>query len=147
MGLTKNHIFSTLFFLWVLFSFFSVGYNLIKVTPEVREWFFLTDNEKRSKLFGDTYALLEIIRSKTEENTEIAIFSPDIKTHYLSIYYLYPRKTIVFNNEKEFISSISHKKYNYVVSSNLPIDLKNYERIATSSSLFSQSTAYFYKKL
>src|SRR5882724_2591756 len=109
-------ILSLLIFLWIIFAFFNVLYNTQKSFSEIKEWGFLSDSEKRHKIFGDIYNFIIFIDTNTKNNAQVLIFSDNDMMYLLSRYYLYPRLVNITNNKKELNILISSGKYLYVAS-------------------------------
>ena len=138
-------IFIFLIFLWILLSFFNIFYNLKKTVSEIHEWGSLSDNQKRNKIFGYSHDFFTIIKDHTEKDTKILIFSKDTKTHFLSIYYLYPRRITSTDNEKDFLKLVRTKKYQYIAAYDIPILARDYNQIASFSSMTSTDYGSVYK--
>jgi len=104
---------------WFFVSFFRTFYNFSKVYTEERQWMFLSDDEKRSKTFGDIYNFLEFIGENTKTHDSILFFFSNKKyfagTGYLSTYFLYPRQIYFSQFKKDTISIINSKKFDYIV--------------------------------
>jgi hypothetical protein len=95
-------------------SVFNVFYNLFKSVSEIKIWFPLSDYEKRQMIFGDLYSFLVSIASVSAKNSDILIYSKDVKTFYLGIYYLYPRKITIVDNKSDFDIYLNTKKFKYI---------------------------------
>ena len=122
-------IFITLLSLWILLSIFNVLYNTKKAISEYHEWAHLTDSEKRHKIFGDFYDFLILIQSHTKPTDHhILIYSDDVKTHFLGIYYLYPRDFVDTNNKESFLKFANTKKFNYIAEYDHDIPLNDYKK-------------------
>lgn len=98
--------------IFILLAGFRTVYNLFKVFTEEVSWIQLSDYEKRKKLFGDIYDFFTVINSKTEKDAEILFLTTDIRMHYLSKYYLYPRRITVVRIDKE--QQFDANKYEYI---------------------------------
>lgn len=83
-----------LILLWIVIGFARTVYNISKLATEERKWYFLTDDQKRAKEFGDRYYFLRFVQSHTTTGSTILFFTDDIETHYLGRYYLYPTQVI-----------------------------------------------------
>ena len=138
-------MFQLLIFIWVIISFFNIFYNGVKSFSEMQEWGTLTDSEKRHKLFGSVYDFIMLIQNHTSKNDRILIYSKDIKTHYLSIYYLYPRVVTTTNDKQMFLQLIKTKKFVHIASYGSPITADNYEKVASLSAKVSDKYGFLYK--
>lgn len=115
-----------LFFAWVVFALISIGYNTIKIGTEYRQWGNLTDTEKRQKIFGSIYTFLFFIHANTEKSSKILVYSQDIKTYYLSKYYLYPRIVTTTADKNKITSLIKSGKFSYLALYNTTHEQNNY---------------------
>ncbi len=138
-------VFKLLIFLWIILAFFNVFYNSWKTISEVREWAPLSDSQKRHKLFGDLYDFFVLIKNHTGTKDHVLIFSNDGRTHFLSIYYLYPRIIESTNDDKRFIELFRSKKFTYIASFDNPALSKDYIQIASYSSKTSANYGSIYK--
>jgi hypothetical protein len=111
---SKTKTFFCILLAWLLISIFNVFYNLFKSISEIKTWFPLSDYQKRQMIFGDLYPFLFFVGANSSKNSNILIYSNDVKTFYLSIYYLYPRTVTVVDNEKDFKEELNSKKFKYV---------------------------------
>lgn len=130
---TKNNILTVLFFLWVIIAIFNVCYNTVKAVSEVKQWAFLTDQEKRYEIFGDPYNFCLFINKNTPKNAHVLFFSGDLMQYYLARYYVYPRIIINTNSKSGLKNLAKTGKFTYIVFYNSPVALKNYKKIATFS--------------
>lgn len=80
--------------IFIVLSLLRTGNNIAKLYTEERTWFFLTDYEKRVKLFGNLYVLINKLERTIPKNETVLLISDDKRAHYLSRYYLYPRKIV-----------------------------------------------------
>lgn len=116
--------------LWILIATLNVFYNAGKTVFEVKEWAFLSETEKRYKLFGDLHNFFIFIGNNTEIHDQILIYSKDIKTFYLSKYYLYPRVIYSTDNVKEFMKLANNNDYKYIAVFENDFRSSNYEMVA-----------------
>src|SRR6266550_146057 len=100
--LTKIKILLFLVILWVIIAFFNVTYNTIKSVSEAKQWMFLTNQQKQTKIFGDITNVFITINNDTNKNARVLLFTKDNMLFYLSRYYLYPKKVIWISEEKDF---------------------------------------------
>ncbi len=142
----KKVIFYILFAIWIFLAIFSLFYNAGKTISEMNEWAYLSDSEKRLKIFGDLHNFFILIKDNTEEKSNIFILSKDIKTPYLSIYYLYPRTITTTDDKSKFIKTALAQKHLYLAVYKQVIKLENYERVASFSSKTSSDFGYLYKR-
>jgi len=88
-------LFILLIIVWFVISIIRVANNVLRIYTQERQWIFLTDDQKREKLFGEPFDFLTLIANKTPSTAKIATFlpKPDIEpgSFYLSQYFLYPR--------------------------------------------------------
>ncbi len=135
-------------FLFVLLSFYCfiavgiVGYNIVTTVSEIKDWYFLTDIQKRHKIFGNLYDFFTFIDKNTPENAKILIVSSDVRTFFLSRYYLYPKKIIVLSSPKD-ISDLKIA-YEYIASYGMPLSLNEYSLILTCGA--KDGKGFLYKK-
>lgn len=141
----NGYVVSVLLSLWIVFSLVSVVYNTLKIFPETKQWFFLSDLQKRQQIFGDIYDFLVFIEKNTSYNSDVAILSADVKTHYLSLYYLYPRKIVDTSTQSRLSTLATSKKITYIATYNNSIDYPQYEKIASFSSTNNNSFGHLYK--
>ena len=127
----KKFFLSLLIFIWIISGFFNVFFNSFKSISEIREWVPLSDYEKREKIFGELYPFLNFVEKNTLPESNILIFSSDIKTHYLAIYYLYPRITYDTYSEKELNDLTKKRKYTYIALFKEEKHISGYEKITT----------------
>lgn len=113
----KSLYYLCIFFIsiWILISILRTIYNVSKIYVEEKNWIILTDEEKRSKFFGNVYNFIKFIELNTDKNTNIVFLSPGGKTYYLSRYYLYPRKITYVKNPKEAYAILKKDKFDYFV--------------------------------
>ncbi len=90
-----NKILLFLLTFWILIAVSRTFYNLSKLYTEEKNWYKLTNEQKRGKFFGETHYFLRFLDSNTSNNSKILLFTNDLKTHYLGRYYLYPAKKII----------------------------------------------------
>lgn len=118
---------------WFLISTTRTFYNLSKLYTEERNWYGLTNEQKRGKFFGDTHYFLRFLDSHTINKSRILLFTNDLRTHYLGRYYLYPAKEIIGEHDK-FLWYPEKDIYEYIaiypVNSALITQAKNSSNIA-----------------
>lgn len=129
-----------LIIIWVSLSIFYVLYNSVKAFSEIKNWIFLTDFEKKQEIFGDIYLFLVFVGNNTENNSNILIYSQDVKTFYLGAYYLYPRLIAVVDNKKDFNLRVNSGNFKYAAVFNSGIKPEKYK------SVISDSLGSIYKK-
>ncbi len=117
-------IFIILIALWTLTSIAAIFLNAFKLRSEVKEWVFISDQEKRYKIFGDLYHFFIFINENTD-NEKILIVSNDVRTFYLGAYYLYPKKVEVIS-EKEIDKFMHFENYKYVALFNIERKIKGF---------------------
>jgi hypothetical protein len=117
---------------WALLAIGSVGYNAVNTVSEVKNWYFLTDTQKREKLFGDLYTFFTFIDKNTPADASILIKSFDVRTFFLGRYYLYPKKITVGEGAP------------YIASFGSPLKLQDYVLIETCS--MKEQKGFLYKK-
>lgn len=90
-------------------------YNVLRAFTTEREWFTMSDTEKRVRLIGREHVFLknaqELIPYHT--NVYVLISSQDILPgiFYKTIYYLYPRKIVFVEN----INAIHPNELSYII--------------------------------
>ena len=104
-----------LVFFWFAISLLRTGYNLSKVYTEERAWIFLSDEEKRNKIFGDLHIFFRFVQKNTKEGSRILFLSPGGKTYYVGLYYLYPTKITYVKNSMEARGLMEKNKFDYLL--------------------------------
>jgi hypothetical protein len=104
--------------LWFLVSILRTFYNIARLFPEIKEWMFLSEDQKRIKMFGDNYSFVQFIKENLEQGSSVAIYTPDStisrQLHLLSTYYLYPGKILFLHNLNNLEKTINNKITNNV---------------------------------
>lgn len=111
-----------LFFLlgvWVLFASLRMMYNFSKLYTEEMQWFFLSDYDKREKLFGDIHLLYTNL-NPVIDNHDVLLLTKDGKEFFLGRYYLYPQKIYWAKSEDEAVKLIKTRKYPFFVIYDVP---------------------------
>ena len=129
----KKTILFSLIVILVGISFFNVFYNLNKTIVEVKEWAYLTNQQKRQKNFGDLYTVAMLIEKNTMKKSQILLVGKEKMPYYFTRYYLYPRR-IYPTTAKELAKTNKQKKYQYIFVYNTKIATKDYKEIASFSS-------------
>src|SRR3990172_6757120 len=84
--------------LWFILSVSRLGYKYLRAFTSEKNWIFMIDYQKKTRLLGDDFIFLSNIASSCSISSTVNIFNPfpksDQKLFYLSYYYLYPRKLI-----------------------------------------------------
>lgn len=93
-----KNILIILIILWTVFSLGRLGYNYLRLIPEMHEWLLLNENNKKEKAYGNFYQKLLIINQHTTTTDKIAIIAPGSREFFLGRYFLYPKK-ILWANE------------------------------------------------
>jgi hypothetical protein len=109
-----KNIFKTTIIFWFMLSFFGIFVNFSKAYVDAKNWTGKTDLQKKNIIFEDLYLFLNYIEEKTPQNSRILIYGKDERTHYLSVYVLYPRYTVDENDFQKFLNLIKNEKYDYV---------------------------------
>lgn len=135
-----------LFSLWGLLAVGSVGYNAINTVSEIKNWYFLTDTQKREKIFGDLYSFFVFIQLQIKREKELLLFSKDVKTHYFGMYLFYPTVITDTSSEKILQQLAKSKKFRFIGTYNKTFFLEGYEQIASFSSKSSQNFGMLYKR-
>ncbi len=102
-------------FILLILSIARLGNNFIKIYTEERQWIFLTDEQKREKIFGEIYSYISFIQNNTSNKSSIISFNADAKTYYLGRYFLYPKKFISYAKQSDFVNNINSNIYDYVI--------------------------------
>jgi len=149
-----NKILLFLLSFWIIIAAFRTFYNFSKLYTEEKDWYMLTSEEKRGKYFGDTHYFLRFLDSSTAKNSSIFFITDDLKSYYLSRYYIYPKKEI-YGLHDLIDGRQTLKNYDYIaiypVSTSLQnqtkdlLDWNKYELSATYSGKNKQ-TGIIYKK-
>lgn len=144
----NKKIFIFFIYCWIVFAFLNVFYNSNKLFSEIREWGFLSDAEKRHKLFGDYHDFFTLIKDHTKGEDTIFVFAnggEEYHTYFLSIYYLYPRKIVTTIDKEKFSEIIKAKKYSYIAAYNYSIQTDAYVKTASFSGKTSTNYGSFFK--
>lgn len=144
--MSKKTILLILLALWGFLAISSVGYNILNTTYEIKNWYFLTDTQKRQKIFGDLYDFLIFAKNESYNPPKILVFSKDVRTHYFGMYMLYPTKIIDTNDEKKFLKMVKTKEFIYVATYSKTLDSNTYRQVATFSSKTTKTFGILYKK-
>jgi len=148
VGGFMKHFFNVLIVIWIAIACFNVLYNLQKTYTEFKEWAFLSDSEKRHKIFGNLYDFQMLIRQNTRPNDRILIFhngGEQYQIYFFSIYNLYPRRIRTTISKKEFRELLNNKQFPYVAALNFPIESKHYKKVASFSAQRSDEYGSIYK--
>ncbi len=140
-------VFLSLFFLWIILSILTLPYNALNTVLDIKSWFFLTDNQKREKIFGDTYDYIYFINSKTPKNSNIYIFSKDGKIGLIARYFLYPRKLYVTKDDSNLINLLKHESFDYISLYDKEKIIQNYKLFAKYQSKTTFHFGIIYKKI
>ncbi len=85
--------------IWFAISVARLVYNYIKIYSQEKNWIFKSIDEKKELMFGDVYPAMQFIAQNTPLSARIVIVmaNPKIepRLHYLSQYYLYPRRVSI----------------------------------------------------
>ena len=133
MKITSHKFLLLLILLWIALSFTSILHNSVKSITEIRDWYFLSDTEKRQKIFGDLYTVTMLIEKNTTKKSQILLVAEEKMPYYLTRYYLYPRR-IYLTTAKDLARTNKENKYPYIFAYNTKISNKNYKEIASFSS-------------
>ena len=140
-----NKVALSLIFLWVAIALTGLVYNGVKSVSEVKEWFFLTDFEKRQKIFGELFTFLYALKSTTSDNATILVYSTDIRTFHLSLYYLYPRKITLVDSKNALQVAASTANYDYIALYHFNGKIDEIDMRASYSAIV-ENTSSIYKK-
>lgn len=116
----KANVTKTLFWIcigiWSLISFTRTMYNVSKIFTEENKWVYLTQDQKRKKIFGEVYSFYTFVKDNTNEKSKILFLSPSGKTYYLARYYLYPR-IIIYQKDIQGVKRelAKNSQYNYLM--------------------------------
>lgn len=91
------------------------AYNFSKLATEEREWYFLTDEEKKEKQFGEKHTFFRFVQENIEKGSNVLFYTNDGMAYYLARYYLYP--TTLIWGEREFTEwgNDINRTYQYVL--------------------------------
>lgn len=129
-----NKILLVFLIIWTAFAVVSVAYNAVKTISEVKEWAFLSDNEKRYKIFDNLHDYFVFIQNNTNPNGSILLYSEDARAFYLSKYYLYPRKVDLADNVQDLKKMADSGEYMYLAVSEDKVVPQVYQMAASGSS-------------
>lgn len=103
-----SKLFNLLIYIWIVITFLSISYNVVKVRTEIREWYFLSIKEKKEKLFGQEYKFLIYLKENIKPSSNVLFLEGDGFDFFFSRYVLYPIKIdMIWEN-----SDISFKDIN-----------------------------------
>lgn len=131
----------------MLLAFFNVIYNAINTISEVRIWVPLSDDQKREKIFGESYDFSVFINANTTKDANILLYSDEGMPYFYSRYYSYPRHIYWYQNKDEYVRSKYPKKFDYVAVYNMNIPLEGYKKVATFSVKNSRVIGSLYKRI
>lgn len=101
--------------LWTLIASLRTLYNVTKLFTEEKQWFFLSDEQKKEKSFGDLHTFYRFAESHTPLNSRILFLSPGGKAYYLGRYYLYPRKIFAVVNPSDISQKLNKEKFDFLL--------------------------------
>lgn len=119
-----SKLFNLLIYIWIVITFLSISYNVVKVRTEIREWYFLSIKEKKEKLFGQEYKFLIYLKENIKPSSNVLFLEGDGFDFFFSRYVLYPIKIdMIWEN-----SDISFKDINKfdILISKKEIKTKNF---------------------
>lgn len=142
---TKKTIFFTALLFWIALAFFNTFFNTVKTVYEINDWAFLSDTEKREKIFGELYDFLVFVDDHTDDRKKVLLYANDVRTFYLGRYYLYPNYISTAKTKKETIEQSKTKKFQYIALFNDSLNSNDYKKIASFSSQKSFTYGTLYK--
>lgn len=116
---------------WCVVAIGSVGYNSINTVFEIKNWYFLTDTQKREKIFGDLYTFLIFTKNHSDNAEKILIFSKDVRTQYFGMYTLYPIKITSTSSKQKLMTLAQTKQFLYIATANETLTSPYYQKIAS----------------
>lgn len=115
-----KRIFYFLLILWFVLSLARTFYNFSKIATEEKDWLSFSDDQKRSKIFGDLYDFLRFVEVDTRKGSDIIFYMPDLtidgRLYYLGNYYLYPRRIEITDSLTYLAKRLSNNSIDYVIS-------------------------------
>ncbi len=108
---------------WFGISFVRTIYNISKVYFEEKQWVILSTEQKKEKIYTDTYTIVRGLNKYTPVDAKILLISDDGKQYFYSRYLLYPRE--IYWDKLE--QTIDVSKYAYIIVYK-PSEKKNYSR-------------------
>jgi len=127
-------LFLLLIFLWIIISFFDVGYNFVKLFSESMHWLPLSEFQKGHEVYGNVYDFIVFIGKHTDIKSSILIYSKDDKSYFLGRYYLYPREIRLVLNKNQINQILDKSNFKYVAIDSGQINFKGFIPIASNSS-------------
>ncbi len=79
-------ILTPLIILWFTVSLVRLGYNYLKIYTQERDWIFLTDYQKKARMFGQDFINI----SQPDFCANYPQVQPGSRLYYFNFYYLYP---------------------------------------------------------
>lgn len=101
--------------LWIVISVGRTFYNFSKLFTEEREWYNLSDQQKKVKLFGDLDPFFRFVEKNTSPKDSILFLAPGGKAYFLSRYYLYPRRIFYIKDQKEIELTLKKQSYDFLL--------------------------------
>lgn len=131
MNLSKKNkyivrkILIVLILFWIALSVLRLSFNLSKLITEEQEWLFLSDDEKKSKIFNNYYNLNKFLLINTRSKSKILLVTKDGMLYYYSRYDLYPRE-VYWQKDITSISELGGK-YDYIF-----LDQRDFKSLSNS---------------
>lgn len=131
MGFIKKIYILSLLSVLIFWFFIGVArlfFNTTRMFTTEREWLFMSDDEKRTRLLGQEHIFLKHVQKITPKDAVIQVYIPsqDILPgiFYKTIYYLYPRElsfeastVLIHSKRADYLVSYAKEKNNFVLIS------------------------------
>ena len=96
--------------LWFGVSFLRTIYNISKLFSEELSWIRLSNTEKRSRLYGDIFFVLNALGNNQKKQNKVLLLSSDGKIFFLMRYHLYPQKIFWVTSKNELMKIAKNYK-------------------------------------
>ncbi len=100
---------------WVLIASLRTVYNISKLFTEEKQWFFLSNEEKKEMAYGDLHTFYRFVEHHTPLSAKILFLSSGAKAYYLGRYYLYPRRIIFAKSPDEVYKILQREKFDFLL--------------------------------
>jgi hypothetical protein len=139
-------VFFVFILFWFFLSIFNVFYNSAKSISEFHTWAYLSNIQKKQKIFGDQYNYFLFIDDHTNKNAKILFLSSDVMAFYYGRYQNYPRLLSWVKDTVEVKQALRMQKYSYIATYDTELRREDYILVASFSGQQSSHFGYLYKR-
>lgn len=104
--------------LWLVISILRSFFNISKVFTEDWPWIFISDSQKKSILYGDSYPLAACLNKNIPGNNTALFISDDGMLFYLTRYLVYPVKLYWLTTNQDALQSAKKYGITFIVKTN-----------------------------